>query len=105
LALAADVSTSAGPARPPASVTAAGHGRNELAGGHDGSAKAIVRIAFLHPSGNGLDALYLSGYDAAASLAGHLNGALLPDHALRLIVPGEHRAARPVRDVIRIDIE
>jgi molybdate transport system substrate-binding protein len=38
-------------------------------------------------------------------LADHLNGALLPDHALRLIVPGDRRGGRSVRDVIRIDID
>jgi len=38
-------------------------------------------------------------------LADHLNGALLPDHALRLVVPGDKRGGRSVRDVIRIDIE
>jgi molybdate transport system substrate-binding protein len=38
-------------------------------------------------------------------LADHLNGALLPDHALRLVVPGDKRGGRSVRDVVRIDIE
>jgi molybdate transport system substrate-binding protein len=38
-------------------------------------------------------------------LADHLNGALLPDHGLRLVVPGDKRGGRSVRDVIRIDIE
>jgi molybdate transport system substrate-binding protein len=38
-------------------------------------------------------------------LADHMNGALLPDNALRLIVPGERRGGRSVRDVIRVDIE
>jgi molybdate transport system substrate-binding protein len=38
-------------------------------------------------------------------LADHMNGALLPDHALRLIVPGDRRGGRSVRDVIRIDID
>jgi ABC-type molybdate transport system substrate-binding protein len=38
-------------------------------------------------------------------LADHMDGALLPDHALRLIVPGERRGGRSVRDVIRIDID
>jgi molybdate transport system substrate-binding protein len=38
-------------------------------------------------------------------LADRMNGALLPDHALRLVVPGDKRGGRSVRDVIRIDIE
>lgn len=38
-------------------------------------------------------------------VADHLNGAPLPDGALRLIVPGEHRGGRSVHDVIRIDID
>jgi molybdate transport system substrate-binding protein len=38
-------------------------------------------------------------------LADHLNGALLPDHGLRLVVPGDKRGGRSVRDVVRIDIE
>jgi ABC-type molybdate transport system substrate-binding protein len=38
-------------------------------------------------------------------LADHMNGTLLPDHALRLVVPGDRRGGRSVRDVIRIDIE
>jgi ABC-type molybdate transport system substrate-binding protein len=38
-------------------------------------------------------------------LADHMNGSMLPDHALRLIVPGDRRGGRSVRDVIRIDIE
>jgi hypothetical protein len=38
-------------------------------------------------------------------IADRLNGAPLPDHALRLVVPGDRRGGRSVRDVIRIDIE
>ena len=38
-------------------------------------------------------------------LADHMNGAPLPDHALRLVVPGDRRGGRSVRDVIRVDIE
>jgi hypothetical protein len=38
-------------------------------------------------------------------LADHLNGALLPDHGLRLVVPGDKRGGRSVRDVVRIDLE
>jgi len=38
-------------------------------------------------------------------LADRMNGAPLPDRALRLVVPGERRAGRSVRDVIRIDIQ
>ena len=34
-----------------------------------------------------------------------MNGAPIPDHALRLIVPDEHRGGRSVRDVVCIDIE
>jgi molybdate transport system substrate-binding protein len=38
-------------------------------------------------------------------LADRMNGAPIPDHGLRLIVPDEHRGGRSVRDVVRIDIE
>jgi molybdate transport system substrate-binding protein len=38
-------------------------------------------------------------------LANHMNGAALPDNALRLVVPGDRRGGRSVRDVIRIDID
>lgn len=38
-------------------------------------------------------------------LAQQMNGAALPGQALRLVVPGESRAARSVRDVVRIDID
>ena len=38
-------------------------------------------------------------------LADQMNGAPLPDHALRLIVPGDRRGGRSVRDVVRIDID
>jgi molybdate transport system substrate-binding protein len=38
-------------------------------------------------------------------LADRLNGALLPDHGLRLVVPGDKRGGRSVRDVVRVDIE
>jgi molybdate transport system substrate-binding protein len=38
-------------------------------------------------------------------VADQMNGAPLPDHTLRLIVPGERRGGRSVRDVVRIDID
>jgi hypothetical protein len=38
-------------------------------------------------------------------VADHMNGASLPDHALRLVVPGDRRGGRSVRDVVRIDID
>lgn len=38
-------------------------------------------------------------------LADHMNGSLLADHTLRLVVPGDRRGGRSVRDVIRIDID
>jgi molybdate transport system substrate-binding protein len=38
-------------------------------------------------------------------VADQLNGAPLPDHALRLIVPGDRRGGRSVRDVVRIDVD
>jgi ABC-type molybdate transport system substrate-binding protein len=38
-------------------------------------------------------------------LANRINGVALPDHALRLVVPGDRRGGRSVRDVIRIEIE
>jgi hypothetical protein len=34
-----------------------------------------------------------------------VDGALLADHALRLVVPGDRRGGRSVRDVVRIDID
>jgi len=39
------------------------------------------------------------------SLADHLNGALLPDHGLRLVVPGDKRGGRSSVTSVRIDIE
>ena len=38
-------------------------------------------------------------------LANRVNGAPIADQGLRLIVPGERRGGRSVRDVVRIDIE
>lgn len=38
-------------------------------------------------------------------LADRVDGAPIPGQGLRLIVPGEHRGGRSVRDVVRIDIE
>jgi ABC-type molybdate transport system substrate-binding protein len=38
-------------------------------------------------------------------IADAMNGAPLPDHGLRLIVPGERRGGRSVRDVVRIDVD
>jgi hypothetical protein len=38
-------------------------------------------------------------------VADHMNGTLIPDRALRLVVPGDRRGGRSVRDVIRIDID
>lgn len=43
--------------------------------------------------------------DRPVLLADRMNGAPLPGEALRLIVPGEHRAGRSVRDVVRLDIQ
>jgi DMSO/TMAO reductase YedYZ molybdopterin-dependent catalytic subunit len=43
--------------------------------------------------------------DRPILLAERMNGAEIGNHALRLIVPGEHRAGRSVRDVVRIDVE
>lgn len=40
----------------------------------------------------------------AVQLADQMNGAPLPDGGLRLVVPGDRRGGRSVRDVIRIDI-
>ena len=34
-----------------------------------------------------------------------MNGAPIANHGLRLIVPGEHRGGRSVRDVVRIEIQ
>jgi hypothetical protein len=38
-------------------------------------------------------------------LADRVNGEAIPGQGLRLIVPGEHRGGRSVRNVVRIDIE
>jgi molybdopterin-dependent oxidoreductase-like protein protein len=38
-------------------------------------------------------------------IADHMNGVPIPDHGLRLVLPGDKRGGRSVRDVIRIDIE
>ena len=38
-------------------------------------------------------------------LADRVNGVALPEQSLRLIVPGEQRGGRSVRDVVRIDVE
>jgi hypothetical protein len=38
-------------------------------------------------------------------LADQVNGSPIPGQGLRLIVPGEHRGGRSVREVVRIDIE
>jgi molybdate transport system substrate-binding protein len=38
-------------------------------------------------------------------LADHMNGASIAGRALRLVVPGDRRGGRSVRDVIRIDID
>jgi DMSO/TMAO reductase YedYZ molybdopterin-dependent catalytic subunit len=43
--------------------------------------------------------------DRPILLADQLNGSPLPDHTLRLIVPGDRLGARSVRDVVRIAIE
>jgi DMSO/TMAO reductase YedYZ molybdopterin-dependent catalytic subunit len=43
--------------------------------------------------------------DRPILLADQLNGAALPEHALRLIVPGDRLGGRSVRDVVRIAIE
>jgi hypothetical protein len=37
-------------------------------------------------------------------LANEVNGAPIPNQGLRLVVPGERRGGRSVRDVVRIDI-
>jgi hypothetical protein len=38
-------------------------------------------------------------------IADHANGQPIPDSGLRLVVPGDKRGGRSVRDVVRIDIE
>jgi molybdate transport system substrate-binding protein len=43
--------------------------------------------------------------DKPIQLADRMNGTPIPEQALRLIVPDEHRGGRSVRDVVRIDIE
>lgn len=41
----------------------------------------------------------------AIQLADQMNGAPIPGQGLRLIVPGEHRGGRSVRDVVRIEVQ
>jgi len=62
--------------------------------GSDGYA-AVVALAELAPQFAGRQ----------VQLAHHLNGAPLTDGAFRLIVPGDRRAGRSVRDVVRIVVE
>lgn len=38
-------------------------------------------------------------------IADHMNGQPIPDHGLRLVVPGDRRGGRSVRDVVRVDVE
>lgn len=38
-------------------------------------------------------------------IADQADGQPIPDHGLRLVVPGDHRGGRSVRDVVRIDVE
>jgi hypothetical protein len=38
-------------------------------------------------------------------MADRMNGSVLPGQALRLIVPGDRRGGRSVRDVVRVDID
>ena len=38
-------------------------------------------------------------------IADRMNGAPIPDHRLQLVVPGDKRGGRSVRDVVRIEIE
>jgi hypothetical protein len=60
-----------------------------------GGYTAIVALAEIAPQFAG----------RPVQLADRLNGALLPDHGLRLVVPEDKRGGRSVRDVVRIDIQ
>jgi molybdate transport system substrate-binding protein len=62
--------------------------------GADGYA-AVVALAEIAPQFAG----------RPIQVADRMNGAAIADHALRLIVPGERRGGRSVRDVVRIDID
>jgi molybdate transport system substrate-binding protein len=62
--------------------------------GADGYA-AVVALAEIAPQFAG----------RPIQVADRMNGVSLPDHALRLVVPGDRRGGRSVRDVVRIDIE
>jgi molybdate transport system substrate-binding protein len=70
-----------------------------------------VRLAVRVTGADGYTAVIAMGEIAPqfaghpVQIADHLNGAPLPDHALRLVVPGDKRGGRSVRDVVRIDIE
>ncbi|SRR5579871_725828 len=71
------------------------------------SARLVVRIT----GADGYTAVVALGEIAPQfaghpiQLADHMNGKPLPDHALRLVVPGDRRGGRSVRDVIRLDID
>ena len=43
--------------------------------------------------------------DRKIQLADRLNGQPLPDHGLRLVVPGDLLGGRSVRDVVRVAVE
>jgi molybdate transport system substrate-binding protein len=62
--------------------------------GADGYA-AVVALAEIAPQFAG----------RPIQVADRMNGVSIPDHALRLIVPGDRRGGRSVRDVVRIDID
>ena len=64
---------------------------------------AVARPAVNLDAGNMLERLLDPAVRVATSTPGA--GTFLPNHALRLVVPDEHRAGRSVRDVVRIDIE
>ncbi len=57
--------------------------------------RAVFALAELSPAFGG----------RPVQLALARNGQSLPDQALRLIAPGEQRAGRSVRDVVRVEVE
>jgi ABC-type molybdate transport system substrate-binding protein len=70
-----------------------------------------VRLAVRVTGADGYTAVIAMGEIAPpfagrpVQIADRMNGEPLPDHSLRLVVPGDKRGGRSVRDVVRIDVE
>lgn len=70
-----------------------------------------VRLAVRVTGADGYAAVLAVGEIAPAfggrpvQIADHADGQPIPDHGLRLVVPGDRHGGRSVRDVVRIDVE